>query len=132
MDQSPEKQDKIESQILNANAGLPSGCLGWLFSPFKWIFSRPARPDHFDTLHWRDIVEWFSNWLEAPQNKSIRENTIGFTIQETAKDGNYALVQGIFNKSTNKVEEVRRIQADEVDDEVKEQCFGKEKVTLFT
>lgn len=132
MGQSPKKQDKIESQILNATTGLPSGCLGLLFLPFKSFFAHPTVPVHFDTLHWRDIVEWFSNWLEAPQNQNIREKTVGFTIQEAAKDGKYALVQGIFNNSTSTVEEARRILADEVDAEVREQCFGKEKVTIFS
>lgn len=132
MDQSPERQNNIVAPILNASgAEPPSGCFGLMFYLFKRIFARPDQPTHFHILHWRDIIEWFSNWLEDPQNQSIRENTVGFTIQEAAKDGKYALVQGIFNKSTNKVEEARRIQADEVDAEVKDQCFGKQKVTVF-
>ncbi|MBQ7695549.1 MAG: hypothetical protein IJT50_10540 [Lentisphaeria bacterium] len=81
-------------------------------------------------LRWEDLVNWFKNWLSL--HPAEDENSIGFTIQETVKDVKYALVQGVFNKSTNQIEDARRIHADEVDAEVKEQCFGKEKITIFS
>ena len=81
-------------------------------------------------LRWEDLVNWFKNWLSL--HPAEDENRVGFTIQETVKDVKYALVQGVFNKSTNQIEDARRIHADEVDAEVKEQCFGKEKITIFS
>lgn len=88
----------------------------------------PIQPE----LQWRDIIEWFSSWIEA--HKDTEENFVGFTIAEEkkqGKDGVYRLVQGVFNKTTNKVEEARRIEAKEVDEETLKNCFTGEKVTIF-
>ena len=131
MEQSTGKQEKIESQILNANgAPPPRGFLGFLLFLFRGIFARSTGAAHFDVLHWRDIIEWFTTWQSSHQN--LKDELVGFTINETKENDKYVLVQGVFNKSTGKVEEARRIQADDVDAEVKEQCFGKAKVTIFT
>ena len=80
-------------------------------------------------LHWRDIIEWFQKWLNLHEN--VDKDAIGFTISESAEAGNYILVQGIFNKESNSVEEARRITAEDVEEEVKHNCF-REKLTLFT
>ena len=80
-------------------------------------------------LHWRDIIEWFQEWMNETEN--VNKDAIGFTISESAEAGNYILVQGVFNKESNCVEDARRITAEEVDDEIKHNCFRK-KVTLFT
>ena len=85
---------------------------------------------HFILLHWQDIINWFQKWINGHQN--VDKDAIGFTIQEAIKDGKYNQVQGIFNKSTNTVEDARRITADNIDQQTRAQCFGKEKVTLFT
>lgn len=85
---------------------------------------------HFILLHWQEILNWFNNWINSHQN--VDKDAIGFTIREAIGKGQYRTVQGVFNKSTNTVEDARRIKADNVDAAVKEQCFGKEKVTLFT
>ena len=83
----------------------------------------------FVILHWHVIVGWFQQWLSRHEN--VDKDAIGFTIREAMADGNYRTVQGIFNKSTNEVEDARRIKAEQVDAETGEQCF-REKVTLFT
>ena len=100
------------------------------FSTFVSDLKQAINPDYCLLLRWQDLMNWFKNWLSL--HPAVGENSVGFTIQEAAKDGKYVLVQGIFNKSTSKVEEARRIQADEVDAKVKDQCFGKEKVIIFT
>ena len=83
----------------------------------------------FVILHWRVIVGWFQKWLNRHEN--VDKDAIGFTISESAEAGNYILVQGIFNKESNSVEEARRITAEDVEEEVKHNCF-REKLTLFT
>ena len=85
---------------------------------------------HFVLLYWREIVGWFSKWINGHQN--VDKDAIGFTIKEAMENGEYNMVQGIFNKDTNAVEDVRRIKADKLDQETKQQCFGRKKVTLFT
>ena len=84
---------------------------------------------HFVLLHWQEIIGWFNNWINGHQN--VDKDAIGFTIQEAIKDGKCNVVQGVFNKSTNAVEDVRRITADKLDQQTRAQCFGKEKVTIF-
>ena len=83
----------------------------------------------FIILHWREIVGWFQKWLNRHEN--VDKDAIGFTIREAMANGNYRTVQGIFNKQTNDVEDARRINAEQLDAETREQCF-REKVTLFT
>lgn len=80
-------------------------------------------------LSWRDIIEWFQQWMNKPEN--VNKNVIGFTINEVFETGNYIIVQGVFNQTCNNVEDVRRITSKDVDEEVKHNCF-REKVTLFT
>lgn len=80
-------------------------------------------------LHWREIVGWFQKWLNKSEN--VDKDAIGFTIKEAMENGNYRTVQGIFNKKTNEVEDARRVQAEQLDEETRKQCF-QEKVTLFT
>ena len=83
----------------------------------------------FIILHWREIVGWFQKWLNRHEN--VDKDAIVFTIREAMANGNYRTVQGIFNKQTNDVEDARRINAEQLDAETREQCF-REKVTLFT
>lgn len=100
------------------------------FSMFVSALKQAINPDHSHLLQWQEIVNWFQNWING--HKSVEKDAVGFTIQETVENVKYALVQGIFNKSTNKVEDARRIHADEVDAEVKKQCFGKAKLMIFS
>ena len=80
-------------------------------------------------LHWRDIIEWFQQWMNKTEN--TYKDVIGFTIRESAETGNYIMIQGVFNKTDSRVEDARRITAEDADEEVKYNCF-REKVTLFT
>ena len=100
------------------------------FTAFVSALKQAINPGHYLLLRWEDLGNWFKNWLSL--HPAEDENSVGFTIQETVKDVKYALVQGVFNKTTNQIEDARRIHADEVDAEVKEQCFGKEKITIFS
>lgn len=85
---------------------------------------------HYVLLHWKEIVGWFNKWMSKHEN--VDKDAVGFTLREAMKNGEYNVVQGVFNKSSNSVEDARRITAEDLDEQTKEQCFGKEKVTLFT
>ena len=118
-----------DALLAKEKAQAPRSFLGRLISSF-FPHSRKSFAPTIPVLHWRDLIEWFSNWIECHRN--ICDLTVGFTINEGVENGAYRLVQGVFNKSSNTVEAVRRIKAADVDDEVKSSCFSKEKVTLFT
>ena len=81
-------------------------------------------------LHWKQVMGWFEKWIAKHEN--VDKDAIGFTIQEAIENGKYNVVQGVFNKSTNTVEDARRIEAEKLDRQTREKCFSKEKVTLFT
>lgn len=133
MDDALDEKLKIESAFLKTNESENKrGFLRYLFALLRRILGDGNVTVRITFLSWRDIIEWFTNWLENPDHKNMQGEMVGFTINETMKKDKFVLVQGVFNKSTNTVEDTRRIQADEVDAEVKEQCFGKEKITLFT
>ncbi|MBO4633225.1 MAG: hypothetical protein J5858_15005 [Lentisphaeria bacterium] len=85
---------------------------------------------HFVLLHWQEIINWFSKWINRHQN--VDKDAVGFTIKEAIESGQYNVVQGVFNKSSNTVEDVRRIKADNLDEQTRAQCYGKDKVTIFT
>lgn len=80
-------------------------------------------------LHWREIVNWFQNWINGHQ--SVDKDAVGFTVREAIKKGEYKVVQGVFNTSSGKVEDARRIEAEDLDAETRKQCFGKEKLIIF-
>ena len=82
----------------------------------------------FAMLHWREIVNWFQNWINGHQ--SVDKDAVGFTLREIYEKGEYKVVQGVFNKSSGKVEDARRIEADDLDSETRKQCF-EEKLTIF-
>ena len=111
-------------------ATLPQRILLFFEKLLSISFPKLAEPPAYDILRWRDIIEWFVNWSKS--HPDVTGDIVGFTFYEKAQDGEYVLVQGIFNKTSNNVEEARRIRANKVDDEVKSNCFGKEKVTIFS
>ena len=120
-DKSPRKEPKMAGDSLFGK--LISGALN-LFVGLKDIFTLQT-----SMLYWRDIIAWFADWIEK---HGTEKDVVGFTIHEDFEAGMYILVQGVFDKSRNAVEDARRIKAREVDPEVKANCFGKEKVTIFT
>ena len=62
-----------------------------------------------------EIVNWFQNNRKLTAND--REE-IGFTLQKRLKNGKYNTVQGIFNKSTNSLDAVRKVKSSRIDDEL--------------
>ena len=83
----------------------------------------------FVLLHWQEIVNWFQNWLNSHQ--SVDKDAVGFTMREAIKKGDFKVIQGVFNRSTGEVVDARRIEAENLDSETRQNCFTK-KVTLFT
>lgn len=77
---------------------------------------------------WDDIVNWFKNNI---QNIDDNKNIIAFTLNEGIKDGKYNIVQGLFNKETNKILEGRRIIAKDVDIKIKNNICSGEVLTIF-
>ena len=65
---------------------------------------------------WPHIVSWFQERADV-----VNANTdkIAFTLKEKMTSGECAFVQGIFNKATDKVEDVRRLKSQEVDEELR-------------
>ncbi|MBQ7695548.1 MAG: hypothetical protein IJT50_10535 [Lentisphaeria bacterium] len=83
----------------------------------------------FVMLHWQEIVNWFQNWINGHQ--SVDKDAVGFTVATAIEKNDFKLVQGVFNKSTGKVEDAREIQAENLDAETRRQCLEK-KVTIFS
>lgn len=69
------------------------------------------------TRYWSDIISWFQ---KQPQIKNADENSVIFTLREKMVSGDCAFVQGVFNKQSDKLENVRRIKSQQVDDELRE------------
>lgn len=56
------------------------------------------------------VVEWFLTHQEH-----IDDNTIGFTVRRHLDNGQYAIVQGLFDQTTDTVDKVRQINAQRLD-----------------
>ena len=71
-------------------------------------------------LTYEDIIDWFDEYLDTL--RSNKNNLLGFTqlLQDELENGNYQVVQGIFNHRTGNVIEERVIEAEEIDDELLE------------
>lgn len=67
-------------------------------------------------LNWDNIVSWFREHAEVIHDDA---NKIAFTLKEKMTTGECAFVQGIFNKTTDKVEEARHIKSEQVDEKVR-------------
>ena len=62
-----------------------------------------------------ELMDWFEqNFNLLRKNK----NNIAFTIRDTLENGNYQVVQGIFNNRTSEIVEERTIEAEEIDEEL--------------
>ena len=84
---------------------------------------------HYILLHWREIVGWFENWIAGHQ--SVDKDSVGFMIRESMKEGKCKFIQGVFHKSSGTVADARHIEAEDVDEQTRKNCCGKEKVTIF-
>ena len=68
------------------------------------------------TRYWEHIVAWFQDRSDVI---NADENKIAFTLKEKMTSGECAFVQGIFDKKTDKVADVRRIESQQADDETR-------------
>ena len=60
------------------------------------------------------VIEWFLELAEA-----MDETDLAFTLKTEMEQGRYNIVQGVFDQSTDKVKQARRIQANRLEDRVK-------------
>ncbi|MCF6475385.1 hypothetical protein FAF44_44560 [Nonomuraea sp. MG754425] len=65
-------------------------------------------------LAYSELIRWFLDHtrVENPDN-------VAFTLRTALDNNRYTLVQGVFNKRSNEVEQARRISAASVDGRIK-------------
>ncbi len=71
---------------------------------------------YFITRYWDHIVSWFQERTDVVNSNA---DNIAFTLKEKMTSGECVFVQGIFNKKTEQVKDVRRIESKEVDEELR-------------
>lgn len=76
-------------------------------------------------LNWDRIIGWFRGRQSLKQ--ADRDN-IAFTVKENLSDGNYSVVQGIFNQRTNQVLDGEKYNAKDLCDELK---YNKESLIIY-
>lgn len=62
-------------------------------------------------------IEEIVNWFNRITHKV--PDDVGFSVAEALSSGNYKVVQGVFNKSTNKVTNGRQMEAQQLDSTLK-------------
>lgn len=62
------------------------------------------------------VINWFRNKREIVQ--SDRDN-VAFTIKENMDNGRYVVYQGVFNRSTEQLVDGQKLEADQIDDELR-------------
>jgi hypothetical protein len=67
-------------------------------------------------LHWDRIINWFRG---RESLKLADRDNIAFSIKENLGNGNFSVVQGIFNQRTDQVLDAAKYDAKDVCDEVK-------------
>jgi hypothetical protein len=68
-------------------------------------------------------------WLRARQNLTQEDkDVIAFTIKKNLEDGNYEVVKGFFNTSTDELLDGEKEQSRKIDDELEQVHNGKELV----
>ncbi|WP_066948693.1 hypothetical protein [Streptomyces lushanensis] len=72
------------------------------------------------------VVQWF---LEVQE--SVDESDIAFTLKQELKNGEYAVFQGIFDQSTDRLEHVRRINTKQLDSKLS-QAHAQDKLVVYT
>lgn len=76
-------------------------------------------------LYWDDIVEWFRN---RHQLKEADRDRIAFTLSQKYANGEFNLVQGIFDKRESVLVSGRKIRAKELDPRLAEHHAGRDLV----
>ncbi len=77
--------------------------------------------------YWNEIISWFQQYTTLLAGNA---NNVAFTLAESMKVGNYKVVQGIFDKSTNRLHEARRVTSTRVDEEV-ERIHANDKLAVY-
>lgn len=80
----------------------------------------------------KNIVGFFKNPSRLKKLKEDR-NLMAISIKENLADGNYKVVNCLFNEATNKVEDYEEslgIEADDIDSETK-QAFGDKAMIVL-
>lgn len=68
-------------------------------------------------------------WLRDRQNlKQEDKDVIAFTLKKNLEDGNYEVVKGFFNTSTEELLDGEKEQSQKIDDETEQVHNGKELV----
>lgn len=73
------------------------------------------------------IVDWFR---DRAAQVTTDPSKLAVTVAEDIRSGNVSYVQGIFDTDNETFSEVRRINADEVDDDIR-QAHARHKVTIW-
>jgi hypothetical protein len=63
-------------------------------------------------LVFAEIIDWFQS------RRKVNRDQLCFTLQQRLASGNYKTVQGVLDKSTNKLDKVRQIESSRIDDEL--------------
>jgi hypothetical protein len=78
-------------------------------------------------LNWEKVIDWFKGRTRL---KVSDKDNIAFTLQEKLKSGKFETVQGIFNKSTNKLLDGTKYISEEIDDQLAK-AHRREKLVLY-
>ena len=65
----------------------------------------------------QEIMDWFSQHFNVLQKN---KDNLAFSIRDKLDNGNYQIVQGIFNDRTGDVIEERNIETEEIDRELEQ------------
>ncbi len=75
-----------------------------------------------------EIVNWFTD--PKIEIKARQKENIAFTLKTEIEEGNYAIVQGVFNKKAGSLEEGRVIKYDTLDSEM-ENAHRKHGLVIY-
>ena len=73
-------------------------------------------------LYYDDIINWFHARNDL---KTSDANNIAFTIKERLSTGNYKVVQGIFNKKSNKMVDGQQVEAESLSGDISRHRAGE-------
>lgn len=63
-------------------------------------------------LYADEILNWFKSRISR---NSFSSNRVGFTVMKHLNNGNFEVVQGVINTTTEEIEEGRTIEAQQID-----------------
>ena len=72
------------------------------------------------------------NWFQSRNDLYASDvDNIAFTLQEQMQTGKYRTVQGIFNKRTSTMADVRKVNSDQVDAELRARHSDDAPLTIW-